>query len=165
MGDMQGDVESGIATVDSIVETGDAAALDRLLQDDPSWRSRRARWRGARRETDLLTHVASQGLTDLVDVLLAHGVQSQVDIPSVFYWCLRARELAMADRLFEGCAVEIHHLQQHLYQLTEDLNVEAIRWLLEQGADPDYRRAGIRWTPLHNALHTYPALPQARQEV
>jgi ankyrin repeat protein len=161
----RGSVESAISTIDSIVETSDADALDRFLSDDPTWRSRQAKWKGSRRETDLLTHVASLGVTDLVDVLLAHEVQSQVNIPSVFYSCLQSGQLAIADRLFEHCAVEIHHLQEHLYQLTEDLNVEGVRWLLQQGANPDYRRAGIRWTPLHNALHTYPALLKERQEI
>ncbi|MBT4096816.1 MAG: hypothetical protein HOM68_14370 [Gemmatimonadetes bacterium] len=163
--DLRNSIMSVIATIDSIVATRDADALHRLLSDDPTWRSRRAKWKGSRREIDLLTHVASLGLTDLVDVLLAHQVQSQVDMPSVFYSCLQSGQLAIADRLFERCAIEIHHLQEHLYQLTEDLNVEGIRWLLQQGANPDYRRAGIRWTPLHNALHSYPTLLKERQEI
>lgn len=158
-------VESDIVVVDDIVERRDTGALDILLNNDPSWRSRRARWRGARREQDLLTHVASQGHLDLVDVLLDHGVQSQVDVPAVFFWCLRRGQFAVADHLFERCDVEIHHLEEHLYQLTEDLDVEGVAWLLKKGANPDYRRAGIRWTPLHNALHTYPTLWKERQQI
>jgi hypothetical protein len=92
-------------------------------------------------------------------------VQSQVDITAVFYRCLSRRQLAVADLLLDQCAVEIHHLQEHLYQLTEDLNVEGVTWLLEHGANPDYRRTGTRWTPLHNALHTYPTLNRNRQQI
>ena len=40
-----------------------------------------------------------------------------------------------------------------------------VRWLLQHGADADYRRAGIRWTPLHNCLHTYPTLNRNRQQI
>ena len=163
--EMRDYVESDVVAVESLVRSGDAEGLDLLLREDPTWRSRRARWSGLGRETDLLTDVASEGLTALVEVLLARGVQSQVDITAVFYRCLSRRQLAVADLLLDQCAVEIHHLQEHLYQLTEDLNVEGVTWLLEHGANPDYRRAGTRWTPLHNALHTYPTLNRNRQQI
>jgi hypothetical protein len=165
MSDQAEDMQETISRINGIVEAADADALDGLLARDPSWRSRRALWQGARREVELLTHVAGLGLASLVDTLLAHGAQSQVDLTAAFYWCLNRRQLAIADQLFEKCDVDIHHLQEHLYQMTEDLNVEGVRWLLEHGAAPDYRRAGIRWTPLHNALHTYPPKPRERQQI
>ncbi|HIG17369.1 MAG TPA: hypothetical protein EYQ31_08790 [Candidatus Handelsmanbacteria bacterium] len=158
-------VASDVAAVETAVLNEDAAALDEALRTDPQWRRRQEKWRGERRERDLLTYVATRGSIRLVDVLLGHGVQSQVDIPSVFYHCLQRRQIEVADHLLKECDVEIHHLQQHLYQLTEDLNVEGVSWLLAHGANPDYRRAGIKWTPLHNCLHTYPTLNRNRQQI
>lgn len=159
-------VVSDIAAVDTLVEMGDVVGLSCLITEDRSWLSRRALWRGrGRREVDLLTEVSCRGLVDFVDMLVDHGVESQIDLSAVFFWCLARRQVSIADRLFDRCDVEIHHLREHLYQLTEDLNVEGVAWLLERGADPDYRRAGIRWTPLHNALHTYPTRPRERQQI
>jgi len=76
-------VASDVAAVETAVLNEDAAALDEALRTDPQWRRRQEKWRGERRERDLLTYVATRGSIRLVDVLLGHGVQSQVDIPSV----------------------------------------------------------------------------------
>ncbi|MBT3269134.1 hypothetical protein HN371_18460 [Candidatus Poribacteria bacterium] len=161
-------VASDRAAVEAAVLGGDAEALDRIVAADPGWRRRREHWRGYPRygeAPELLTYAAVCGSVALVDVLLAHGSQSQVDMPAVFFHCLRTGRFHAADHLLEQCDVEIHHLQEHLYQLTEDLNVGGVRWLIENGANPDYRRAGTKWTPLHNGIHTYPCLNPNRQQV
>jgi hypothetical protein len=154
-----------VADVQRAIADQDMVALDRLLQADPDLCRLRERWGDANRECDLLTHLSSVGSVAMVDVLLDHGVQSQVSIPDVFAECFRSGQLRVADHLLQKCDVEIHHLQEQLYQLTEDLNVEGVAWLLDHGADPDYRRAGIRWTPLHNCLHTYPTKNRNRQQI
>ena len=57
--------------------------------------------------------------------------------------------------------------QDVLFQLTENLDPDAVRWMLGHGANPDYRNPAKEdgsWTPLDNAIHTYPSLPKRRQE-
>ena len=159
---------SDLRLVEAAVLSDDPEALDRIVQADLGWLRRKEHWRGFlhwRGAVDLLCYAAACGSVPLVDVLLGHGTQSQVDIPGVFYHCLRRDRTDVADHLLERCAVEVHHLHEHLYQLTEDLNVEGVRWMIENGADPDCRRAGIKWSPLHNGLHTYPCLNPNRQQV
>ena len=42
--EMRDYVESDVVAVESLVRSGDAEGLDLLLREDPTWRSRRARW-------------------------------------------------------------------------------------------------------------------------
>lgn len=144
---MSAAADTGVAArmIDA-VRAGDADALRSILAGDPS--AAAARTEGG--DSPLMTTLY-HGRRDLAEIILAHGRR-----PDAF----EAAALGHADRLRAALDAEPDLVSRLAHDGWTALHlagffghVEAVRLLLERGADPNAASAnGMRNTPLHAAI-------------
>ena len=103
---------------------------------------------------------------NVVNAVIESGYDLQCDGEEALGLALRRSKREIADR-FVAAGVDPRDILMTLFQLSENLEPDGIRWMLDHGADPDIRNNTQKdgsWTPLDNAIHTYPAKPRQRQQ-
>jgi ankyrin repeat protein len=149
------------------IRTHDIPALRRMLAERPGLLSS-----DVRSESDSLTALAfacQHGSLEAARAVLDAGYDINVDGDPLFQAALTRQggNMPLAE-LLVAHGVKPRDNAAALFQLTENLDAAGVRWMLERGADPDYRTPGKEqgiWTPLDNAIHTYLVDPAQRQEV
>ena len=154
------------APCEQAIRDGDAAAVARILRETPELLGGKIAWQDCRGERTLLWYATWCGSAEVVEAVVESGYDLNRDGPEAIGMALTRSMYAVADALVER-GVEALENQMVLFQLSEDLNSDGLRWMLDRGADADYRNStkeGGSWTPLDNAIHTYPPPAKRRQE-
>ena len=154
------------APFEAAIRAGDGAKVRVLLRDNPKLLQGDISWLSCRKDRSVLWYGAWAGNDAVVRAIVDAGYDLKQDGPEVLGMALCRGLFSAADFLVERGVAPLDS-QMTLFQLSEDLNPEGLRWMLKHGADPDFHNSTKEdgsWTPLDNAIHTYPARPKLRQE-
>jgi hypothetical protein len=157
---------STIAPCEQAIRDGDATKVSRLLSDNPGLLRHPIPWQGCRGDRTLLWYAVWAGDLNVVNAVIESGYDLQCDGDEALGLALGRRKREIADR-FVAAGVDPRDIQMTLFQLSENLDPDGVQWMLDHGADPDMRNNAQKdgsWTPLDNAIHTYPAKPRQRQQ-
>ena len=154
------------APLEQAIRDDDIAKVVEILKANPKLMKGDIPWQDCRGDRTLLWYATWRGSLGLVEGLLNAGYDLAPDGAEGLGMALSRGMIDVADFLVSR-GVNPRGQQDVLFQLTENLNPDAVRWMLGHGANPDYRNPAKEdgsWTPLDNAIHTYPSLPKRRQE-
>ena len=154
------------APCEQAIRDGDAAKVSAILRDNPDLLQGVIPWQDCRGDRSLLWYAVWAGDCNIVDAVIANGYDLSRDGAEALGLALGRQKRDIAER-FVAAGVDPCENQMTLFQLSENLDPDGVRWMLAHGANPDFRNATKEdgsWTPLDNAMHTYPAMPKKRQE-
>jgi hypothetical protein len=155
-----------VGGIEHAIRSNDPATVRSLLQGRPELLSGDVAWSSER--LTVLACAVRHGSPEVTRAVLEAGYDVRVDGDSTFQHVVPrgGGDQTLAELLVEF-GVDPRDNESVLFQLTEGLDADGVRWMLERGANPDYRTADKEhaiWTPLDNALHTYLVDPKRRQE-
>ena len=156
-----------IAPLEQAIRDDDMAALRAVLLEWTRPASEEIQWVARPHPTTIGWYIGRFGSVDALRVAVDAGLDATRLGGDAFGLALCFHKMDMVSAIIELRVDPLDH-QDVLYQLTEDLNVEGVRWMLERGANPDYRAEGKEhggWTMLDNVIHTYPSNAPARQAI
>jgi len=160
-------VVGGIAPIEQAIRADDIDALRSLLDGRPGLASQTIQWAARPYVATLGWYIGRHGSAEAFRAAAGAGMDAAQLGADAFGFALTFRKMDMVDAILEVGVDPLDH-QDALYQLTENLDADGVRWMLERGADPDYRATGRdhgKWTLLDNVIHTYPSNAAARQQI
>lgn len=160
-------VVTDISPVERAIRDGDGDSLRALLAERPHLATEPVRWAARSRPTTLAWFIARFGEVEALEAAIDAGFDVAKLAADAFGAAICFRKMDMVNTFVARGVDPLDH-QDALYQLTEDLNIDGVRWMLERGADPDYRAVGQghgAWTLLDNVIHTYPTNAPARKAI
>ena len=154
------------APLEQAIRDDDIAKVAEILKANPKLMKGEIPWQDCRGDRTLLWYATWRGSLSVVECVIDAGYDLASDGAEGLGMALSRGMIDVAD-FFVSRGVNPLGQQDVLFQLTENLDPDSVRWMLGHGAKPDYRNPAKEdgsWTPLDNAIHTYPSLPKRRQE-